>query len=81
MLYIKLLHGRADPNQDMQIKGNEGPTLGPYECIEGIYTSWIKLIKPDGSCDMLKYFGDMVLYNGVYYGQWQVFIQYKIIID
>ena len=74
MLYIRLFHGRTDPNRDMDEWGSDGPVLGPYKFAHTTYESHLKLGKPDGSCDELYIVGpDMVFYDRVYYGDWSVF--------
>ena len=39
MLYIRLFHGRTDPNQDMDDWGFDGPVLGPYQFFNTTYVS------------------------------------------
>ena len=73
MLYIRLFHGRTDPNQDMNDWGSDGPVLGPYEFAHTIYTSSVRLGRQDGDCDSLYTHEDMLYYDGVYYGDWSVF--------
>lgn len=73
MLYIRLFHGRTDPTQDMDDWGSDGPVFGPYEFAHTTYAWDIKLGKPDGNCDELYVFQDMVYYEGVYYGDWSIF--------
>ena len=53
MLYIRLFHGRTDPNQDMDDWGSDGPVFGPYEFAHTIYTSSVRLGRQDGDCDSL----------------------------
>ena len=74
MMYLRLFHGRTDPNQDMDDWGSDGPVLGPYKFAHTTYQSFLKLGRPDGSCDELYIVGpDMVFYDCVYYGDWSVF--------
>ena len=76
MLYIRLFHGRTDPNQDMDDWGTDGPVLGPYIFAHTTYASHLKLGRPDGHCDELYVHAeDMVFYDGVYYGDWSIFNQ------
>jgi hypothetical protein len=37
MLYIRLFHGRTDPDQDMDDWGSDGPVFGPYEFAHTTY--------------------------------------------
>ena len=73
MLYIRLFHGRTDPNRDMDEWGSDGPVFGPYEFAHTTYTSRIRLCKVDDNCDELFLYEDMLYYDGVYYGDWSVF--------
>jgi hypothetical protein len=73
MLYIRLFHGRTDPNQDMDDWGSDGPVLGPYKFVHTTYAYHIKLGKPDDDCDELFVYEDMLYYDGIYYGDWSVF--------
>ncbi len=74
MLYIRLFHGRTDPNQDMDDWGSDGPVFGPYEFVHTTYTSFVRLGGRGGICDELHvHEKDMLCYDGVYYGDWSVF--------
>jgi hypothetical protein len=76
MLYIRLFHGRTDPNQAMDDWGTDGPVFGPYEFIHTTYAFHLKLGWPDDYCDELfVHAEDLVFYDGVYYGDWSVFGQ------
>jgi len=73
MLYIRLFHGRTNPDQNMDDWGFDGPVLGPYKFVHTTYTSRIKLGRLDGNCDELFIHEDMLYYDGCYYGDWSVF--------
>ena len=75
MLYIRLFHGRTDPDQDMDDWGFDGPVLGPYQFAHTTYTCHVKLGRLDGNCDELLIHEDMLYYDGCYYGDWSVFYQ------
>ena len=47
MLYIRLFHGRTDPDQNMDGWGSDGPVFGPYEFVHTTYTCHVKFGKPD----------------------------------
>jgi len=72
MLYVRLFHGRTDPNQDMDKWGSHGPVFGPYEFIHSAYAFSLELGNHD-TCDELFYHDGMVYYDGIYYGNWCVF--------
>ena len=74
MLYIRLFHGRTDPEQDMDDWGTDGPIFGPYIHVHTTYSSMLRLGRTDGNCDELHvHKKDMLYYDGVYYGDWSVF--------
>ena len=73
MLYIRLFHGRCDPDQQMDNWGSDGPIFGPYVFVHTTYGSFLRLGRQDGICDELHVHEDMVYYNGIYYGDWSVF--------
>jgi hypothetical protein len=74
MLYIRLFHGRTDPNQDMDDWGTDGPIFGPYLSVHTTYACRIKMIKADSSFhELLVYPEDTIFYDGVYYGDWSIF--------
>ena len=75
MLYIRLFHGRTDLNQDMDDWGSDGPVFGPYEFVHITYSTHVKLGKPDDDCDELFAFEDLLFYDGIYYGDWSVFVK------
>jgi hypothetical protein len=72
-LYIRLIHGRIDPEQDMDNWGSDGPVFGPYEFVHTTYASFVRLGSEDHICDELFLHEDMLYYEGVYYGDWCVF--------
>ena len=37
MMYLRLFHGRTDPQQDMDDWGSDGPVLGPYKFAHRTY--------------------------------------------
>ena len=73
MVYIRLFHGRIDPNQQMDDWGTDGPVFGPYDFVHVTYGTDLKCGKADGTCDELYLHKDMVYYDGAYYGDWSVF--------
>ncbi|KKN98543.1 hypothetical protein LCGC14_0146540 [marine sediment metagenome] len=71
-VYLELYHGRSDPTQDMDDWGTQGPVLGPFKCIITTYMFTIRCMRDDTAEKelWLDVHGDMLLYNGVYYGDW-----------
>ena len=77
-VYIELFHGRRDPDQDMDDWGDRGPILGPFRWVHTTYAGTIHLGNQDVPGDAigdLRVDGDMVYYDGAWYGDWSVFDQ------
>jgi hypothetical protein len=47
-IYLKLMHGRDDPEQQMDDWGFDGPVLGPLEAVHFTYTTHVRCF-PKGS--------------------------------
>ena len=73
MLYIRLFHGRNDPAEDMDDWGFDGPVFGPYVAIHTTYQCHVKMIQENGDMDDLMVVGDLLFYDGKYYGDWSVY--------
>ena len=74
MLYIRLFHGRTDPEQEMNDWGSDGPIFGPYSYVHTTYGHQLKLCRSDNMFDELFVNSeDLLYYDGVYYGDWSVF--------
>jgi hypothetical protein len=73
-IYIHLFHGRSDPYENLEDWGTEGPIFGPFECIQSTYACDIHLRNSDDTeYRGLRYYDDMVYYDGVYYGDYNTF--------
>jgi hypothetical protein len=74
-LYLRLYHGRKNPEQDMDDWGFNGPIFGPLSAVVMTYLTTIRLhgTRP---CDelWLETTRDMVLWQGDYYGDFEVFV-------
>lgn len=78
-MYLHLFHGRTDPSEDMDEWGLQGPLLGPLQSCHITYSSSIQLTYADGvetgpllSSDPLRFEGDLIFFEGLYYGDWAV---------
>ena len=71
-VYINLYHGRTYPEQDIDDWGSEGPTLGPFSQVQVTYLYNIRALDADGAYHFFTIIEDMVLYDGVYYGDWSI---------
>ena len=81
-LYIGLFHGRSSPTKRMHDWGLNGPLIGPLLCCHTTYATGIQIsfIDPKDAVQYhvndefsLKMDGDLVLFDGMYYGDWVVF--------
>lgn len=72
-MYLKLFHGRKDPNQDMDDWGELGPVFGPLLFFHTTYGSCLKYQTESGQNGMFDLYEDMICYAGTYYGDWSVF--------
>ena len=75
-VYLKLLHGRDDPDQHMHDWGFAGPVLGPFEAVHFTYTTHVRCF-PEGNhgdSDALElcFHDDMLVYKGKYYGDFEI---------
>ena len=72
-VYIKLLHGRDDPNQDMEDWGFNGPVLGPFEAVHFTYRDHIRCIRSGGAQEIeLGFTDDLLTYDGKHYGDFEI---------
>jgi hypothetical protein len=46
MLFLRLYHGRYDPEAELDGPGIEGPTIGPLRSVHGVYNHHIALEFP-----------------------------------
>jgi hypothetical protein len=72
-VYIKSLHGRDDPKQDMQEWGFNGPVLGPFEAIHFTYRHHVRCICGGGAEEIeLGFTDDLLTYEGKHYGDYEI---------
>ena len=73
-LIFRPLHGRTDKDQNMDDWGTTGPDLiiEWYHCTYSA-THTVGLVGT-GDCCFLEITNDMIYYDGVYYGDWEVFL-------
>jgi hypothetical protein len=75
MIVVRLFHGRKNPEQELNDWGTDGPFLGPFCHLHVVYGN-IRLIEEDGTDHDLIQQEEMVLYQGVYYGD-MIVIDYE----
>jgi hypothetical protein len=74
-MYMRLYHGRTDPDEQMDDWGFVGPTFGPLACYVHTYCSTFR-IHAECSFDelWLDKFDGMIRWNGCFYGDMEIFI-------
>lgn len=75
-VYLKLLHGRSDPSEQLEDWGFNGPVLGPFEAVHFTYTTHVRCF-PEGSdgdaaAIELCYHDDLLVHDGKYYGDFEI---------
>ena len=74
-MYLRLYHGRTDPAQEMDDWGFVGPTFGPLTCYVHTYCCTFRI---HGECNTsevwLDKHDDMILWDGCFYGDMELFI-------
>ena len=73
-LYLRLFHGRTDPDQEMEEWGFAGPTFGPLGGYWQTYCATFRLYGEDGGELWFDTLDDMIVYDGRYYGDLELFI-------
>jgi hypothetical protein len=75
-VYLKLMHGRDNPDQDMNGWGFNGPVLGPFEAVHFTYAAHVRCFPKgsDGDTDAVELFyrDDMLVYEGKFYGDFEI---------
>lgn len=73
-VYILLLHGRDDPNEDMKDWGFHGPTLGPFAAVHFTYKEHIRCIADSAREEEIElgFCDDLLAYQGKYYGDFEI---------
>jgi hypothetical protein len=72
-VYMRLLHGRLDPNERLKTWGFDGPVLGPFEAVHFTYKWHIRCF-PQGQGDEIEFefYDDLLVYDGKYYGDFEI---------
>lgn len=80
-VYLQLYHGRTDPDAQMEDWGTDGPLIGPLEWIKVAYLRNIRIAFLKDGKIVDAFFGivdDMIFYDGVYYGDYEVISASKL---
>ena len=73
-VYVRLFHGRLDPNENMNDWGFDGPLLGPFESVHFTY-KWHVRCLPLSSQEKeveFEFNDDLLFYDGKYYGDFEI---------
>ena len=74
-MYLRLYHGRTNPDQEMDDWGFDGPTFGPLSGYVHTYCSNFRCYAECGTDEIwLETNGDMICWDDCYYGDMEVFI-------
>lgn len=74
-LYLRLYHGRKNPDQEMDGWGFEGPVFGPLSTVVMTYLSTIRIHGLAPSEEVwLETTRDMIRWQGSYFGDFEIFI-------
>ncbi len=73
-VYIHLLHGRDNPEQEMEGWGFTGPVLGPFEAVHFTYGTHIRCLPVVATGDELQlyYHDDLLMNDGKFYGDFEI---------
>jgi len=71
MPYLKLFHGRERPDEQLNDWGELGPIFGPFPYFHTTYDCDIKF--DDTAGHRLKVVGDLVYYDGMFYGDRSIY--------
>jgi len=74
-IYLRLYHGRNDPDQEMDDWGFAGPTFGPLSSYVHTYCRTFRIHGDGDSSEVwLETHDDMIRWNGCFYGDMEVFM-------
>jgi hypothetical protein len=74
-MYLRLYHGRIDPDQQLDDWGYVGPTFGPLSCYVRTYCSTFRIFGENDSEEIwLERHEDMIRWDGCFYGDMEVFV-------
>lgn len=72
-VYMRLLHGRLDPDEHMNGWGFDGPVLGPFAAVHFTYINQIRCIMHGTEEDIeFEVHDDLLVYDGKYYGDFEI---------
>lgn len=73
--YLRLFHGRRNPDEDMADWGFNGPTFGPLTSVTITYLATIRIYGLRSADELwLDTMQDMVRWQGDFYGDFEIFV-------
>ena len=74
-MYLRLYHGRNNPEQQMDDWGFVGPTFGPLSSYVHTYCCTFRIYGEGDTSELwLETHDDMIRWHGCFYGDMEVFI-------
>jgi hypothetical protein len=74
-LYLRLYHGRTDPDQTMDGWGFDGPTFGPLSAVVETYVSHLRLYGEWPTDELwLDRHDDMIRFENAYDGDLEILV-------
>lgn len=74
-MYLRLFHGRTDPNQEMDDWGFAGPVFGPLSCYVHTYCCTFRIHAEAGNEELwLDMHDSMIHWDGCFYGDLTIFV-------
>ncbi len=75
LLYLRLYHGRKHPDEKMHGWGFNGPVFGPLSAVVMTYLTTLRLYGPEAPDEIwLDTHDDMVVWQGDYFGDFELFV-------
>jgi hypothetical protein len=74
-MYLRLYHGRNNPDEEMDDWGFTGPTFGPLSCYVQTYCRTFRMYAEGNTQEIwLETHDDMILWDKCYYGDFMIFL-------
>ena len=76
-LYLHLFHGRTDPAEELADWGFAGPTFGSLQSVHQTYAATWQLFGTGDAEVWLSGHGDLLAWDGAYFGDVAVFLAHE----
>jgi hypothetical protein len=71
-MYLRLFHGRRNPDENLNDWGLDGPVIGPCVAITSTYAAHVRLHDENDNELWLEYQGDLLAFDSIYYGDFAI---------